>query len=171
MSHSHECPSCILSTYSYIIVLLLHIYYICLWAYAKVMCTITAAFPALPVDRKMSLPMRLVAGRNKYEGNVQVQYEGEWGYVCGAVWDITAANVVCKQLGSTGAARVKTFEDYSICRVWLDQVKCRGNESSIWDCSHNGLGIFQGACSASEYAGVVCNGEMQLAVHAVSHTL
>lgn len=131
--------------------------------------TFKPAFPALPADRTVSLPMRLVAGRNKYEGNVQVQYEGEWGYVCGAVWNITAANVVCKQLGST-AARIKTFEDYNVCRVWLDQVKCRGDESSIWDCSHNGLGIFQGICSDSEYAGVVCNGEMQLAVQSRSLT-
>lgn len=111
-------------------------------------------------DAEVSLPLRLVAGRNKYEGNVQLQYEGEWGYVCGEGWDMKDADVVCKQIGSVGAVEVKTFRDYSVCRVWLDQVNCVGNESSIWDCSHTGLAMFKGACTATEYAGVECKGEV-----------
>ena len=38
--------------------------------------------------------------------------------------------------------------------VWLDNVKCRGDESTIAACRHNGWG--QSDCSHSEDAGVLC---------------
>ena len=38
--------------------------------------------------------------------------------------------------------------------VWLDDVICNGNETSILDCSHNGIGISN--CGHGEDANVIC---------------
>ena len=41
--------------------------------------------------------------------------------------------------------------------IWLDETDCVGNESSLLDCSHLGLGA--GNCDHSEDASVLCDGE------------
>ena len=48
--------------------------------------------------------VRLVGGANPREGRVEICLNDEWGTVCGATWNTTAANVVCRQVGlvSTG---------------------------------------------------------------------
>ena len=44
--------------------------------------------------------VRLAGGVNELEGRVEMCYNKFWGSVCDNwFWDITAANIVCKQLG------------------------------------------------------------------------
>lgn len=40
-------------------------------------------------------------------------------------------------------------------KIWFDEVKCKGNEKSIIECSHYGLGAST-SCGHKEDAGVIC---------------
>lgn len=46
--------------------------------------------------------IRLMGGRNKFEGNVQVCIYGEWMTVCSNGWDNEVARAVCTELGFSG---------------------------------------------------------------------
>ena len=49
--------------------------------------------------------IRLVGGRNNFEGRVEVCFHGQWGIVCRNSWDANDAMVVCRQLGITSECK------------------------------------------------------------------
>jgi len=89
-----------------------------------------------------------------------VYYNGEWGTVCNDGWDDTDASVVCKQLGfgSSGTAilNVHTFGPGE-GRVFLSNVSCSSNDTTLSSCGHNGVGIATCGCNHYKDAGVTCN--------------
>ena len=89
-------------------------------------------------------------------GRVEVFYNGTWGTICDDLWDSKDADVVCRQLGYDGALSAPREAAFGqgTGQIWLDDVRCVGNEKSISQCSHQGWGIEN--CRHSEDAGVVC---------------
>ena len=107
--------------------------------------------------------VRLVVG-NGYaqdeltsKGRVEVFYKGVWGTVCDDGWDLTDANVVCRQLGFEGAVAANTSAAFGAGqgKIWMDEVRCTGVERSLTECGSNGWGINN--CNHDEDAGVMCS--------------
>ena len=67
---------------------------------------------------------------------------------------------MCRQLGYPGAVRVGSYRS-STNQIWLDDVQCTGNETSIDQCSHNGFNIYD--CNFdTDQVGVECIGQFYI---------
>ena len=90
------------------------------------------------------------------QGRVEVFYNGTWGTVCDDWWDLTDANVVCRELGFEGAVKAHVFATFGQRNgtIWMNDVRCTGNEKSLTECRHNGWGKHN--CDHRDHAGVVC---------------
>ena len=104
--------------------------------------------------------IRLLEGTtagNISSGRVEILYNGVWGTVCGDSWSTNDAIVLCRQLGlpygNAKAVGNAAFGQGS-GPIWLDNVACSGNESSLAECPHPGWGNHD--CDHGEDAGVVC---------------
>ncbi|PIK45167.1 scavenger receptor cysteine-rich protein type 12 precursor [Apostichopus japonicus] len=109
------------------------------------------------IPESSDLTVRLVNGVGNYEGRVEVFVNGQWGTVCDDLWDISDAHVVCRMLGFSAAveARRNAYFGTGDDPIWLDNVECIGNETSLSECSSNNLGVHN--CQHSEDAGVECS--------------
>ena len=103
------------------------------------------------------IALRLVGGSTRYEGRVEISYNSTWGTVCDDGWDVDDANVVCRQLFQTSAYQYPHGAHFGegSGTIWLDDVGCSGNETSLDRCYNKGWGSHN--CGHNEDAGVVCN--------------
>ena len=87
---------------------------------------------------------------------MEVYYNGTWGTVCDDYWDIKDALVVCRQLGFRYALNAYQGAYYGegTGPIVLDDVFCRGSESSLFSCRHRGVEIHN--CRHHEDASVRC---------------
>ncbi|XP_029546186.1 scavenger receptor cysteine-rich domain-containing group B protein isoform X2 [Salmo trutta] len=100
--------------------------------------------------------VRLVNGRNRCEGRVEVWHNGTWGTVCDDDWDMVDANVVCRQLDCGLAMVVGSISEYGQGSgpVLLDNVDCKGGETDLGQCGSLGWGIHN--CYHYEDVSVTC---------------
>lgn len=100
--------------------------------------------------------VRLVNGSDYSIGRLEVFYQGVWGTVCDDDFSYADAHVVCQELGFSGTNTYWGNARYGMGYgpIWLDDVACVGNESSIANCSHNPVGIHN--CNHREDVSVSC---------------
>ncbi|XP_056670684.1 antigen WC1.1-like [Monodelphis domestica] len=105
--------------------------------------------------------LQLRGGETPCSGRVEIWHDGSWGTVCDDSWDLAEANVVCQQLGCGSALASLEGAAFGSGNgtIWLDEVQCRGKETSLWDCPAEPWG--QKDCKHDEDAGVVCSGECE----------
>ncbi|XP_075401957.1 scavenger receptor cysteine-rich type 1 protein M130-like [Tenrec ecaudatus] len=103
------------------------------------------------------LAMRLVNGDHHCEGRVEILYRGSWGTVCDDKWDINDAHVVCRQLGCGRAMSAPGNAKFGrgSGQIVLDEMRCTGHESYLWNCPHNDW--LSHDCGHHEDASVSCS--------------
>ncbi|WAQ95354.1 DMBT1-like protein [Mya arenaria] len=102
--------------------------------------------------------VRLFGGRTPNTGRLEVKHDGEWGTVCDDEFDNASAKVVCKMIGFTDDRHAR-FIPASVYgpgagTIWLDDIKCFGNETDISDCQHSEWG--KSDCNHDEDISVDC---------------
>ena len=109
------------------------------------------------------LPVELrLRGPDAYKGigRVEVNFNGTWGTICDDTWDLADAGVACRELGYSGAKRaLKAGVGFpkGTGDIHLGEVECRGWESTLSMCIHNGWGShYIHYCSHNQDAGVEC---------------
>uniref|UniRef100_A0A3P9CX27 SRCR domain-containing protein n=1 Tax=Maylandia zebra TaxID=106582 RepID=A0A3P9CX27_9CICH len=104
-------------------------------------------------------PIRLTgSGSSRCSGRVEIYYNNSWGTACDDGWDLNDAEVVCRQLNCGSALEVPQSAHFGAGtgQIWLDNVTCSGNESSLTDCQHSGFG--SNGCEHGQDAAVICSG-------------
>nr|XP_060615990.1 deleted in malignant brain tumors 1 protein-like [Anolis sagrei ordinatus] len=98
---------------------------------------------------------RLVNGTNRCSGRVEVFLDGEWGLVCDDRWDLSDAQVVCRELGCGGALSAPGQAHFGKGNgaIWIDEAQCLGTEVALQKCPFER----KHDCSHEEDAGVVCS--------------
>ena len=85
-------------------------------------------------------------------------YQGQWGTICDDHWGLREAEVICRMLNFTAAQAAVKYAYFgqgnSLSPIWLDNVKCRGDEETIAACRHQGWSEHN--CGHYEDAGVIC---------------
>ncbi|TRZ07412.1 hypothetical protein HGM15179_019693 [Zosterops borbonicus] len=103
--------------------------------------------------------VRLADGPHLCAGRVEVLHDGTWGTVCEHGWDLSDAQVVCRQVGcgpALEAPRGARFGRGS-GQVWLSDLTCAGTETHLGQCPAPPWG--SNTCGHGQDVGVVCDGE------------
>ncbi|VVC45038.1 C-type lectin fold,Low-density lipoprotein (LDL) receptor class A, conserved site,Kringle-like fold,SRCR [Cinara cedri] len=106
------------------------------------------------------LEIRLVGGNERragMEGRVEVRQFGIWGTVCDDDFSTNEALVICNSLGFKGTAEFKKGAAFGPGQgqIWLDQLRCVGNETSLDHCLHAEWGHHN--CKHNEDVSVICH--------------
>ncbi|NXE37095.1 DMBT1 protein, partial [Ptilorrhoa leucosticta] len=88
-------------------------------------------------------------------GNVEIYYFGAWEKVCGYLWDMQDAEVVCRQLGcGSPLTATQSFSSSNLYPYVITEVNCAGYENYLWQCPYN----YQYQVCHHGDASVICSG-------------
>jgi len=95
----------------------------------------------VPNVYQTSKKTRLRAGPGPGEGRVEVMRHGRWGTICHRGWDMQDANVACREIGFGTARKAPTKSSHGQGHgpIWITDVGCIGNETSLSDCPSKDL--------------------------------
>ncbi|XP_068454182.1 scavenger receptor cysteine-rich type 1 protein M160 [Clinocottus analis] len=81
-------------------------------------------------------------GSHPCEGYIRIYHDKELGYVGGISWSSNTEQVVCSSThcGDPVGSTIMT-SPWHIDKVWLNDVKCNGDELDLWSCEHPGWGL------------------------------
>uniref|UniRef100_A0A8C3GMS8 SRCR domain-containing protein n=1 Tax=Cairina moschata TaxID=8855 RepID=A0A8C3GMS8_CAIMO len=107
-----------------------------------------------------TVPVRLVGGRSRCHGRVELLQDGAWGSICASGWDRAASRVLCRELGC-GRPRLIPAPCSPPAAdgppVTLQRVQCSGQEPALAHC------VLQPrdapSCPSDRLAAVDCEGE------------
>ena len=87
-------------------------------------------------------------------GRIEILYNGVWGTICSQNFGYQEAKVICKQLGYRYSTDFGTQYTKGTGPIWLSNLQCTGEESSIAICRNSGWGINN--CTHNQDVGVIC---------------
>ena len=92
-------------------------------------------------------------------GRVEFCHNSLWGTICIHQWDDKSANVVCRELNISlsGDTSSDLYDHTGLTRIWIEHVKCKGDEGRLADCPYDSLEDDQQHCIDDEAVGVVCD--------------
>lgn len=99
--------------------------------------------------------VRLSEGVFSHKGLVQVYHSRTWGWICNQGWDKQDADVVCRELGFTKASMVYGSLKDKGGVIWMKNIQCIGNETSLVLCDHEDWK--KHSCTNGQLTGVECS--------------
>ena len=106
----------------------------------------------------MLYSLRLVGGRNRSEGYVQI-FGRSWTTICNDDFDLTDATVTCRELGYNYATAVVNDGRFSRDELgssfkWTVSLDCSGKEQRLYECPRR---YSTGCLTENDLVGVVCS--------------
>ncbi|XP_052281797.1 coadhesin-like isoform X3 [Dreissena polymorpha] len=101
--------------------------------------------------------------RRKDGDRLEIFVAGQWGTVCDDGFDTVAAKVACRMATHESYRKLDTYPYAEVTNppagpsdmpIWLDDVKCTGNENSLLECIHQPIGTHN--CNHDEDVGISC---------------
>uniref|UniRef100_A0A8C3F4L8 Scavenger receptor cysteine-rich domain-containing protein DMBT1 n=1 Tax=Chrysemys picta bellii TaxID=8478 RepID=A0A8C3F4L8_CHRPI len=113
------------------------------------------------------LVLELANGPNRCAGRVEILHFEDWVKVCGDLWDMNDARVVCRQLdcGEPVAALRNSYFGEGSIDPWMTKVSCTGSEDMLWSCPYE---YAHYSCGVYGDASVICAGMYSLLLHICS---
>uniref|UniRef100_T1IJ76 SRCR domain-containing protein n=1 Tax=Strigamia maritima TaxID=126957 RepID=T1IJ76_STRMM len=119
-------------------------------------------FTSVDESTHNSAVVRLIGGKSRMEGRLQVFMDNSWGTVCNYKWTDINAALVCHQLGyvlNPDDWLLEPFEMQAIANsapIHMSNVQCRHLDSDLIKCRAEKKGDFQNSCTHENDVGIKC---------------